>query len=257
MNSPEINKDAFAGKVVLITGASRGIGAAVARRSAELGAAGVAINSREGSKEAAENLVNELQKKGIKAIWISGDIAETDTAKRLVEGTVKEFGKLDVLVNNAGVRKDGLFVRMSDEQMAEVMNANFFGPARLTREGINQMIKQRPRGGAIIFTSSIASEGSPGQANYSSSKGAINSLTKTLAVEYQKANIRVNAVSPGLVETTLTSDLTEKQKSDLLIMTESERALTPEEVAEQIVFLASDRASDITGQVVTVLKANK
>ncbi len=254
----EFRENEFTGKVVLITGASRGIGAATARRFAGLGAFGIVINSRPNSQDKAVALVDELQdigrRTGTKALWIPGDITDEDTAEALIRGTVQEFGRLDILINNAGIRDDGLFVRMGDLQMRGVMEANFFGPARVAKEAIKQMIKQRPRGGAIVFTSSVASEGSPGQANYSASKGAINALTKTLAAEYQGVGIRVNAVAPGLVETSLTSDLTIQQRSALLTATQSERALTPEEVAEHVVFLASDHAANRTGQIIPLLK---
>ena len=254
----EFREHEFVGKTILITGASRGIGAAIARRFAQLGAFGIAINSRTDSRNSATAVVNELgdigRHAGTRALWIPGDIAEEETAATLVQETVQEFGRLDVLINNAGIRDDGLFIRMTDAQMRRVMEANFFGPARVAREGIRQMIKQRPRGGSIVFTSSIATEGSPGQANYSASKGAINALTKTLAAEYQGAGIRVNAVAPGLVETALTSDLTDQQRSALLIATQSERALTPEEVAEHVIFLASEHAAKITGQIIPLLR---
>ena len=252
---PELQENALAGKIMLITGGSQGIGAAVARISAGLGASGIVINSRFRSEGAATTLVDELKvigkKSKTRALWIPGDIAEEETAEMLVGVTVQEFGRLDVLVNNAGIFNDEFFVRMSDAQVRSVFETNFFGAWRLTQEGIKQMREQRPRGGSIVFTSSIATEGSPGQANYAASKGAINGLVKSLAGEYRKANIRVNAVAPGLADTDLTADLTPQQRAALLIATGAERALTAEEVAKHILFLAS---ANVTGQIVPILR---
>lgn len=261
---PELLQDALTGKIMLITGASRGIGASVARLSAGLGASGIVINSRYDGEGRATALVDELQviggKSKTKALWIPGDIADEETAETLVGVTVQEFGRLDVLVNNAGIRSDESFLRMSDAQVRSVFETNFFGAWRLTQEGIIQMIRQGlregrddKRGGAVVFTSSKAAEGSPGQINYAASKAAVNALVRSLAFELpRRANIRVNAVSPGLVDTALTADLTSQQRSALLTATQAERELTAEEVAEHIVFLASDQAVGITGRVVPI-----
>jgi 3-oxoacyl-[acyl-carrier protein] reductase len=257
----EFRENEFSGKVLLITGASRGIGAATARRFAQLGAFGIVINSRVDSREAAESLIDELQDMGkaagTRALWIPGDIATPDTVKLLVAGTVGKFGRLDVLVSNAGMRskKEKLTIRTSEEEIREIMEANFFGNVRIIKAAATQMIRQRPQGGEIIVTSSLAAEGNPGQPGYAASKGAINSYVKTLASECQVFGIpiRINAVAPGLVETDLTKDLSDQQRNALLAATHSERALKPEEVAEQIVYLASDFASNRNGQIIPVV----
>lgn len=257
----EFRENEFAGKIVLITGATRGIGAATARRFAQLGASGIVINSRVDSQEVAASLITELQDigkaAGTRALWIPGDIAAEDTARLLVAGTVQEFGRLDVLVSNAGMRskKEKLTIRTPEEEMREIMEANFFGGVRIIKAAATQMIRQRPQGGVIIVTSSLAAMGNPGQPGYASSKGAIDSYVKTLAAECQvfEIPIRINAVAPGLVETDLTKDLSGQQRTALLTATHSERALKPEEVAEPIIFLASSFAADRNGQIIPLI----
>lgn len=247
----------FEDQVVLVVGGSRGIGAAVARKVASLGVKEVVINSRAQSHIEAQSLIEELEEinpsKGVRSRYISGDITASGAPERIVQQAALS-GRIDSVIISAGTKNDGLFIQMNDEQMRNVLETNFFGPAFIAREAIKQMRKQKPRGGSIVFVSSLAAEGNPGQANYSASKGAINSLVKTLAKEYFGSNIRVNAVAPGLVDTALIVGLSERQKEGLLLATNSDRALTPEEVAEHIVFLASPkRDSSVNGLIIPMV----
>jgi len=253
----EFTSHEYEGQIALIVGGSRGIGSSVVRRIAELGAKGIIINSREKSRSEAEALAAELSTDATSVCYVAGDIAKPGAGMDIIREASSRLGadfRLDQVIISAGIRDDGLFTHMSDEQIRRVMEVNFFGTAFIARDAIIQMRKQKPRGGSIVFISSLASEGNPGQANYSASKGAINSLTRTLAKEYAGSNIRINAVAPGLVDTDLTADLTKRQREMLLDESGSSRALTAKEVAEHIVFLASPkRAPEETGQIVPVV----
>ncbi len=253
----EFRESEFTGRIILVVGGSRGIGAEVARLATSLGASEVIVNSREQSRDEAIALLEELEKVNINSgnlsRYIAGDITVSGVPESIVQQAALS-GRLDDVIICAGIRDDGLFLNMNDEQIRRVMEANFFGPAFVAREAIKQMRRQRPRGGSITFISSLAAEGNPGQANYSASKGAINSLVKTLAKEYSGSGIRINAVAPGLVETTLTAGLTPQQRTGLLEATHSDRALTALEVARHVLYLASPtRDSSVTGQIVPIV----
>jgi NAD(P)-dependent dehydrogenase (short-subunit alcohol dehydrogenase family)/3-hydroxymyristoyl/3-hydroxydecanoyl-(acyl carrier protein) dehydratase len=245
---PELGEKEFEGRIVLIVGGSRGIGAEVARLAALHGAKRVLINSRIQSQDEAHRLMEENE--GINA-YIPGDITVPGSAEEIINTAFDSAGRLDDVIISAGTRDDGIFTKMTDEQIRRIMETNFLGPAFVAREAIKAMRKQRPRGGTITFISSLAARGSVGQANYSASKGAEDSLTMTLAKEYESSGIRVNAVAPGLVGTSLIASLTDSQKASLLALTRSKRVLPPIEVAGKILYLASPRRkASVTGWVV-------
>lgn len=235
------------GLVAIVTGGSRGIGGAIA---IELGRSGanVIINSR----NLATEVLSRIESFGSKGLWVRGDIGEKGTRNKLIESAIENFGRLDILVNNVGMRHDGLFVRTTDKDLQTVFDINFFSSASLTREAIKQMLKQRPQGGKIIFIGSLAAEGSPGQAIYSAAKSALVGFVKSLAEEYATRKIQVNVVSPGLVKTDMVSDLNPKQKEAILKLAGMKRPLKPEEVAASVLRLLSDTSTD-TGKVFNII----
>ena len=234
------------GKVAIVTGASRGIGRAIAEKLRYCGA-NVVINSRTDPTE----VLSKIKGFGSKGLWVRGDILKRETRLNIIKNTVDTFGRLDILINNVGMRDDGVFVRTTDEDMQRVFDINFFSPAFLTKEAIKQMMRQEPQEGKIIFIGSLASEGSPGQAIYSAAKSALIGFVKSLAREYERRNIRVNVISPGLVETDMVKDLDPKQKEAILKLTGMERALQPEEVAIPVLRLLSEASTD-TGKVFNI-----
>ncbi|MEL6927050.1 MAG: 3-oxoacyl-[acyl-carrier-protein] reductase [Cyanobacteria bacterium J06600_6] len=234
-------------KVAIITGASRGIGKAAAFALASQGAAVVINYAR--SSEAAEATVKEIADLGGKAIAVQADVSQGDEVDSLIKTTLAEFGRIDVLVNNAGITKDTLLLRMKPEQWQAVINLNLTGVFLCTKAVSKTMLKQRS--GRIINIASVSGQmGLPGQANYSAAKAGVIGFTKTVAKELANRGITVNAVAPGFIETDMTKDL----KSDGIINAiPLGRYGKPEEVAGTIRFLASDPAAAyITGQVFNV-----
>jgi len=230
-------------QVAIVTGGARGIGRAVAISLARAGAK-VVVNYRT-SAELAEGLAAEIG-----GVAVQANVATREGAEALVEAATA-LGSLDILVNNAGITQDNLSMRMSDEQWDEVLSVNAGGAFRMTRAALRVMARQRS--GSIINVSSVtALKGNPGQANYSASKAAIIGMTRSIAKEMARRNVRVNVVAPGFVETDMTSVLSEK----VLDIARSEIPLArlgkPEEIAEVVCFLAGPRASYITGQVFVV-----
>ncbi len=238
------------GKIAIVTGGTRGIGRETV---IALGAAGahVVINARESSTPQAEELIDLLKPFGVEGIWVPGDIAEPETGQNLVKKTVDKFGSVDILVNNAGINRDGLHLRMSDKQWDEVLQVNLYGSMRVTRAALKPMMGQE-EGGSIIFVSSVAAHGMPGQSNYAAAKGAIESYMKSIAVEYASRGIRANAVAPGPVDTDMVRSLKKEQIEALVRMVPLGRLLEAREVANTILFLASSLASGTTGQVYNV-----
>lgn len=243
----------LSGKVAIVTGSSRGIGRAIALKLGFHGA-DVVINSTDKSIPQAEEVKSSIEGFGRKAIIVTGNICEEETAKNIVSKTISElgFGHIDILVNNAGIRNDGLLIKMTLDQWQSVMNTNLTSAFLMTREVVIQMLKQRS-GGSIINISSIVGQiGNAGQANYAASKAGLEALAKSGAVEYAKRGIRFNILALGLVETDLTKDLTDKQKEIIFQLTPIKRLITSEEVADAVLFLASDRSSGITGTTINV-----
>ena len=232
------------GKVALVTGGSRGIGAAISR---ELGSAGarVAVNYRSG-KEAAEEIASEID-----GIALAANVGDPAEAKELIERVESELGDIDVLVNNAGITRDTLIARMSDQEWEEVIETNLRGTFNTCRAVARKMLKRRS--GAIVnLTSVVGIHGNPGQANYAASKAGIIGLTKALARELGSRGVRANAVAPGYIATELTDVLSEEIRGAILGNTPMGRLGSPEDVAAAVRFLCSDEAAFITGDVLLV-----
>ena len=230
----------------LVTGASRGIGAAIARALASEGWP-VGVNYRS-DDEAAAAVVDGITQAGGRAIAAKGDIADPATADALFERLEAEFGPVLVLVNNAGVRADGLAPMIDDHDWQTVIDINLSAAFRLTRRALRPMIRNRY--GRVVNIASIvgAVKGNAGQANYAASKAGLVAMTRTVAAEVARRGVTVNAVAPGLIET----DMTEGIGANLLEHVPARRAGTPEEVAECVRFLASDGAAYVTGVCLTV-----
>ena len=237
-------------KTALVTGAARGIGKEIAIKLAKEGY-DVAINYRTMNDE-LEKLKSDIEKDyGVKCALVKADVASFEDAEKMVKETVENLGKIDVLVNNAGITKDGLFMRMSKEDFEKVVDINLIGTFNVTRNVIPLMVKQRS--GRIINISSVVGvAGNAGQTNYSASKAGIIGFTKSLAREVASRNILVNAVAPGFIATDMTSVLTDTQKENINTQIPLKRMGTAEDVANLVKFLASEDASYITGQVINV-----
>ena len=240
---------ALENKVAIVTGGSRGIGRAIALSFAQAGA-DVAVFYRSAVQEAA-SIANEIKKTGRTCTAYQVDVSVFNQAKDAVDKVVAEFGKLDILVNNAGITKDGLLMRMSEEDWDNVIAANLKSVFNITKAAIRPMMSQRS--GKIINITSISGViGNAGQANYSSSKAGMIGFTKSLARELGSRNIQVNAVAPGFVETDMTAKLTDEQRQKLAESIPLRRTAKPEEIAGVVRFLASPDADYMTGQVLCV-----
>lgn len=236
-------------KTALITGASRGIGAAIAKRLAKDGY-NIVINYRN-SVEEAMRLENVLNGFGVKTLTWKADVSDFEQCKVMVNAAVEEFGGIDVLVNNAGITRDGLLVRMSEEQFDQVIEGNLKSTFNLTRLAGEKMF--RAKSGKIINISSIVGiSGNAGQVNYAASKAGIIGMTKAAARELGPRGITVNAIAPGFIETDMTAELPGAAKSAMQENILLKRAGKPEDIAGAVAFLASEDADYITGQVLVV-----
>lgn len=236
-------------KTALVTGASRGIGAAVARRLAKDGY-NVVINYRS-SEDEAKALVAEISSLGVKALAYKADVSDYSQCKKLVSATIEEFGGIDVLVNNAGITKDGLLVRMSEEQFDAVINANLKSAFNMLRLAGEKMFRAK-RGKIINISSVVGISGNAGQVNYAASKAGIVGMTKSAARELGARGICVNAIAPGFIETDMTAVLPEESKKALQEGITLKRLGKPSDIAGAVAFLASEDADYITGQVLVV-----
>ena len=235
----------LAGKTAIITGASRGIGAEIARKFAAEGAR-VVVNYS-GSKEKAEAVVEEIQGNGGEAIAVKANVADAEAVKALVDETMKTFGSVDVLVNNAGITRDNLMMRMKDDEWDDVINTNLKGVFVCTKAVTRQMMKQRS-GRIVNIASIVGVMGNAGQANYVAAKAGVIGLTKTTARELASRGVTANAVAPGFITTDMTDKLSEDIQQSMLGQIPLGRFGKPEEVAKAALFLASDEASYMTGQ---------
>ncbi|TPE44361.1 3-oxoacyl-[acyl-carrier-protein] reductase [Pontibacter mangrovi] len=240
---------ALEGKVALITGASKGIGRAIAQQFVQMGAQ-VAFTYLS-SVEKGQALEQELAAGGGKVKGYRSDASDYAQAEQLVEDVVKEFGKIDIVVNNAGITRDGLLMRMSEEQWDAVMNVNLKSVFAVTKAATKHMM--RAKSGSIInITSVVGIKGNAGQANYAASKAGIIGFTKSVALELGSRNIRCNAIAPGFIETEMTGELDQKVVDEWRKAIPLKRGGTPEDVAKAAVFLASDDSAYISGQVLQV-----
>jgi len=236
-------------QAALVTGASRGIGRAVALALAAEGRP-IAINYRSGADEAKETLAM-VEEIGGRGICVQADVTDSEQIDRCFSEVEKELGAVTVLVNNAGVRADGLALSMTDEMWDRVIRTNLFGTFACSRRALRGML--RTRWGRIVNVSSIAGiQGSPGQANYSAAKAGVVGFTRTLAREVAAKNITVNAVAPGLVTTELTETLGEKRLAEITSHVPQGRPGTPEEVAGAVRWLCGEEAGYMTGSVLTL-----
>ena len=236
-------------KVALVTGASGGIGRSVSIALAKAGA-DVVINYS-GNLAKAEEVQKEVEALGRKAMVIKADISSSDEVSAMMKAAVKSFGKIDILVNNAGITRDGSLLMMKEEDWDAVLNTNLKGVFLCTKTAAKLMLKKK-YGRIINIASVVGLIGNAGQANYSAAKAGVIGLTKTSAKELAARNITVNAVAPGFIRTKMTDVLPEEVKESMLSQVPLARLGTPDEVADAVLFLASDRASYITGQVISV-----
>ena len=239
----------LSGKVALVTGASRGIGAVVAARLAEAGAR-VGVNYH-ASSDAATVVVDSIKKAGGEAFLVGGDVSQEDKAEAVIKNLVEHFGGIDILINNAGINKDQLLIRMKPEDFDSVMNVNLRGAFLCTRYAMTYLVRQRS-GRVINMSSVVGLSGNPGQANYAAAKAGLVGLTKAVAREVASRNVTVNALAPGYITTAMVDELSEETQAKILERIPMGRFGTPEDVAEAVVFLCSDGASYITGQVLTI-----
>ena len=237
------------GQTVIITGASRGIGKGIAEIFAQQGA-NIAFTYRS-SEEKAKQLEKELSTNGCKSKGYKSDASDFDAAQKLASDVLEEFGSIDVLVNNAGITKDGLLMRLSEEDYDKVMDVNMKSVFNMTKAVLRPMLKQR-KGSIINMSSVVGVKGNAGQANYSASKAAINGFTKSTALELGSRNIRCNSIAPGFIETEMTESLGEEQINEWKNSIPLKRGGSTEDIANATLFLASDMSAYVTGQVLNV-----
>lgn len=236
-------------KVILVTGATRGIGKQIAITFAKEGY-DIAINYRK-ENEDLENTKKAIEENGVKCFAVQGDVSSFEDCERFVKEIINEYGKIDVLVNNAGITKDTLLMRMKKEDFESVIDVNLVGTFNVTKNVISYMMKARS--GRIINISSVVGvSGNAGQTNYSASKAGIIGFTKSLAKEIASRNILVNAVAPGFIETNMTDVLKDEVKEAISKQIPLNRMGKAEDVANVVKFLASEDSSYITGQVINI-----
>ena len=236
-------------RTAMVTGASRGIGKAIALRLAWEGY-NLVVNYVNG-KDAAEAVAKEAEEIGAKTLVVQADISKAIDVERLFNETISEFGRLDVLVNNAGITRDNLLIRMSEKEFEDVLETNLKGAFLCTKAAAKPMMKQRS-GRIINITSVVGIVGNAGQSNYAAAKAGLIGFTKSIAKELAKRNITVNAIAPGFIETEMTAVITEKVRDTLLTGIPAGRPGKPEDVANAVAFLASESSNYITGQVLNI-----
>lgn len=235
-------------KVALITGAAQGIGKAIALKLADSGADVVVVDM---NLEKAQETAKEIEGRGRRAIALKANVANLQETEAMIDETVAKLGTVHILVNNAGITRDALILRMKEEDWDAVIAVNLKGVFNCTKAAVKHMAKQRY--GRIINIASIVGEmGNAGQANYSASKAGVIALAKTVAREFASRNITCNAIAPGFIETAMTQALSEKVREELAKQIPMARLGTPEDVAEGVLFLVSDSSNYITGQVLNI-----
>ncbi len=238
----------LSGKIALVTGGAQGIGKEISKVFAS---AGSSLALCDVNQEVLDTTVSEIGSFGVECIGIKADVTNSGDVADVVAKTLDKYGRIDILINNAGITRDGLMLRMKEEDWDLVLNVNLKGVFLFTKSVARPMMKQG--GGRIINIASIIGLiGNAGQANYSASKGGVIALTKTTAKEFAKKNINVNAIAPGFIKTAMTDKLDEKVKEEMLKMIPLGFLGEPKDVANAALFLASNYASYITGQVITV-----
>jgi 3-oxoacyl-[acyl-carrier protein] reductase len=237
-------------KVAIVTGSARGIGRAIALKLAEIGA-DVVVNDIEAAAESLESVAKEIKALNRQSLAVTADVSSSEDVNRLIETTVKEFGKIDILVNNAGVTRDQLLMKMTDEEWDTVLNIDLKSAFLCTRAVIRHMLKQRS-GRIISIASVVGMVGNAGQANYASAKAGVIGLTKSIAKEVGSRSITVNAIAPGYIQTRMTDQLNDDQRQEMLKHIPLASLGTPRDVAEAVAFLASEEARYITGHVLNV-----
>jgi 3-oxoacyl-[acyl-carrier protein] reductase len=237
------------GKNAIVTGSSRGIGRAIALKFADMGA-NVVLNYRSDVNSVNE-VIKEIEAKGVKAVAIQGDVSNFEDSKRIIDEAIEKLGSVDILVNNAGITKDSLIMRMKEEDFDKVIEVNLKGVFNCVKHAVPVMMKQKS--GRIINISSVVGlSGNAGQANYAAAKAGIIGLTKSIAKEIASRGVTVNAIAPGFIETDMTGVLSDKTKETIKLNIPLKRLGSPEDIANTAAFLASDMASYITGQVISV-----
>lgn len=237
------------GKCAIVTGAAKGIGRAIALKLASLGA-NIVLNYRSSEEKAIET-ENEIKALGVEVLRVKGDISNISDVENLINSAKEKFGKIDIMVNNAGITKDTLILRMKEEDFNSVIDVNLKGVFNCLKTITPVMIKQK-EGKIINLSSVVGIAGNAGQVNYAASKAGVIGMTKSLAKEIGARGITVNAVAPGFIETDMTEVLGEKFKEETKKAIPLKRLGKPEDVANAVAFLASDDASYITGQVIQV-----
>jgi len=235
-------------KVALVTGASRGIGAAIAKRLATDGFR-VVVNYA-GSTDKAEAIVREIKEAGGEALAIQANVAEADAVKQMIKQTIDAFGQLDCVVNNAGITRDGLLMRMKEADFDAVVDTNLKGAFLVTQAATRPLLKTSGR--IINIASVVGISGNPGQANYVAAKAGLIGLTKSVARELASKGVTVNAICPGFIETDMTDELTEEQRNLSLGQIPLKRFGQTDDIASLVSFIASDEARYITGQTLAV-----
>ena len=236
-------------KVAFITGATRGIGRAIALELAKEGY-NIALNYRT-ENEALENLKKEISEIGVECYPVQGDVSKAEDSERMTKEIIEHFEQIDVLVNNAGITKDNLILRMKEEEFTDVINVNLVGTFNITKNVIKYMTKKR-YGKIINLSSVVGISGNAGQSNYAASKAGIIGFTKSIAKELASRNITANAVAPGFIQTDMTNVLKDEMKEAIEGTIPLKRLGTVEDVAKVVKFLVSDESSYITGQVINV-----
>jgi len=237
------------GKVAIVTGARRGIGFFIADKLAEAGAnIAICATTQEGAEQAA---VQIAQKNNVQTLGLKTDVGNATEVQALIDQTLKKFGRIDILVNNAGITRDNLLIRMKDEEWNSIIETNLSSVFYCTKAAIKVMLKQK-NGRIINITSVVGEIGNPGQSNYAAAKAGMIGFTKSIAKEYGPKGITCNAVAPGFIDTDMTASLPKEYLDNIIAMLPLKKLGKPEEVANTVLFLASDLASYTTGQVLNV-----